>query len=168
MLLTGPAGRHGAAIAAVRYELDVPGLTSDCAALWPLFSPLLGLSGLRAMRDCTRGGLGTVLCEWAESRGVGIVMEENALPVDPGVASVADLLGFDPLYLACEGTAVVAVAPEDAAEALHLLRSHPLGAKAAKIGSITQEHPRFVSLITSIGGRRLVDMPVGELLPRIC
>jgi hydrogenase expression/formation protein HypE len=168
ILLTGPAGRHGATIAAARYELDVPGLTSDCAALWPLLAPLLSLPGLRAMRDCTRGGVGTVLCEWAESRHLGISVEERAFPVDPGVLSVADLLGLDPLYLACEGTAVVAIAPEEAVEALRLLRSHPLGAEAAAIGVVTEEHPNLVSLTTRIGGRRLVDMPVGELLPRIC
>ncbi|WP_029165294.1 hydrogenase expression/formation protein HypE [Aminiphilus circumscriptus] len=168
ILLTGPAGRHGAAIAAARYELDVPGLASDCAALWPLLAPLLSLPGLRAMRDCTRGGVGTVLCEWAESRHLGISVEERAFPVDPGVVSVADLLGLDSLYLACEGTAVVAIAPGETAEALRLLRSHPLGAEAAEIGVITEEHPNLVSLTTRIGGRRLVDMPVGELLPRIC
>ena len=168
LILTGPPGLHGATIAACRYEMDVPGLQSDCALLWPLLEPLNGLSGLRCMRDCTRGGVAAVLCEWAEGTGTGLLVDENSLPADPGVLSVADLLGFDPLALACEGTALIGVAPEEADRALELLRRHPLGARAARVGTVETEHPGWVGLHTPIGGVRLLDMPTGELLPRIC
>ena len=168
LLLTGPPGRHGGVIAACRHGIAVPGLESDCALLWPLLEPLLALKGLRCMRDCTRGGVATVLCEWAEATRLGILAEEEALPRDPGVESVADLLGFDPLTLACEGTALAAVAPEEAQTALELLRRHPLGRDAALVGTVEEDHPGWVGLRTSLGGVRLLDMASGELLPRIC
>ncbi|MCF7935725.1 MAG: hydrogenase expression/formation protein HypE [Synergistales bacterium] len=168
ILLTGAPGRHGATIAATRYNLRAPSLESDCAPLRPVLEPLMDLPGLHCMRDCTRGGVGTVLCEWAEGARAGIEITEREIPADEGVRSVADLLGFDPLYLACEGTAAVAVAPEQAGEALRRLRRHPLGKDSAMIGRVTADHPGYVGLVTAIGGKRVVDMPVGEILPRIC
>lgn len=168
LILTGPPGRHGAAIASERYGLATEGLKSDCAPLWGLLSPLLDLPGLRTMRDCTRGGLGTVLCEWTEAAGLAATIDEADLPVDEGVLSVADLLGFDPLYLACEGTALVALAPEEADQALARLRSHPLGQEAALIGQITDDPLGLVEMTTLAGGSRIIDMPIGEILPRIC
>jgi len=168
LFLTGPPGRHGACIAACRYDLEIPGLESDCAPLWGLLEPLFALPGFRCARDATRGGVGTVLCEWAEGRHLGLLLEEEALPEDPRVASLGDLLGLEPLYLACEGTAVVAVAPEDAEECLKKLHAHPLGKDAARIGYVTEEHPGTVGLRTSLGGVRVLDMPVGDPLPRIC
>ncbi len=168
LMVTGPLGRHGAAIAASRYNLEAPELESDCASLWDPLEPLFDLPGFRCARDATRGGVATVLCEWAEKKELGIILEETAFPMDTRVASLSDLLGLDPLYLACEGTAVVAVAPEDSSEALEGLRSHPLGAKAAIIGEITQEHPGLVGLHTPLGGTRIVDMMVEDPLPRIC
>lgn len=168
LIVTGPLGRHGASIAACRYHLDSQSLESDCAPLWPLLEPLLHLPGLRCMRDCTRGGLGTVLCEWAEGRGIGILVEEDKVPKDLAVSSICDILGLDPFYLACEGTAVIAVAPETEEEALFLLKKHSLGKEAATIGKATKENPGWVGLRTMEGGIRVIDMPVGELLPRIC
>ena len=169
LLVTTSIGRHGAAIASARFNLPVEGLLSDCAPLWPALSPLLPLAGLRCMRDCTRGGLGTVLCEWAEATGLHFSLDENSIPVSFQVQSLCDVLGFDPLYMACEGCAALAVAPSDAEEALQILRRSPLCADAAVIGRVSSAEPKgMVSMKTSIGGERLVDMPWGEILPRIC
>ncbi len=162
-------GRHGATIAATRFDLQVDGLTSDCAPLWPAVEPLLTLPGLRCMRDCTRGGLGTVLCEWAEGTGLHIHLEERAIPISLQVRSLCDVLGFDPLYMACEGCMTVAVAQEDTDRLLAALAQSPVCRDAAVIGTVTEQEPRgMVSMKTFIGGERLVDMPMGELLPRIC
>ncbi|MBO5492132.1 MAG: hydrogenase expression/formation protein HypE [Pyramidobacter sp.] len=168
LILTTSPGRHGTVIAALRYGLDLGGLESDCAPLWPLLEPLLSLPGLHCMRDCTRGGLGTVLCEWAESTGLGMEIEEEALVLHPSVTAICDILGFDPLYLASEGCALIACAPEDADTVLSRLRAHPLGREAALIGHVTAEHGGIVGMKTSLGGTRIVDMPIGEILPRIC
>jgi hydrogenase expression/formation protein HypE len=169
LIVTTSIGRHGAAIAAARFNLSVEGLLSDCAPLWPSLEPLLLLDGLRCMRDCTRGGLGTVLCEWAETTGLHLSIEEMRIPIDFSVRSVCDVLGFDPLYMACEGCAVIATAPSCAQEVIDTLRKSPLCGDAAIIGRITEGEPGgMVSMRTLIGGERLVDMPFGELLPRIC
>ncbi|HCL79357.1 MAG TPA: hydrogenase expression/formation protein HypE [Synergistaceae bacterium] len=162
-------GRHGATIAASRFNLDVVGLESDCAPLWPAVRPLLALDGLRCMRDCTRGGLGTVLCEWAEGSGVHVALDEESIPLSPQVRSLCDVLGFDPLYMACEGCMAVAVDASQTDRLLALLRASPLCGEAAVIGQVTGGEPKgMVSMRTLIGGERLVDMPTGELLPRIC
>ncbi len=166
--VTGPIGRHGATVGAARYDLSVEGLFSDCAALWPLLGPLSSIEGVRAMRDCTRGGLGTALCEWAEGTDKGIEVDEKAIPLDEAVASVCDILGFDPLHLACEGCAVVAYAPGQEEQVMSALRSHPLGAASVTIGTVVDRHPGMVGMKTSSGGMRVVDMPIGEVLPRIC
>lgn len=169
LLVTTSIGRHGAAIASARFNLPVEGLESDCAPLWPALSPLLSLEGLRTMRDCTRGGLGTVLCEWAEASGLHISLDEGSIPVSLQVKSLCDVLGFDPLHMACEGCAAVAVAPEEAEEALALLKKSPLCSDASVIGTVSAGEPKgMVSMRTLIGGERLVDMLYGEVLPRIC
>lgn len=168
ILLTSPPGMHGATIAASRYGLKVEGLSSDCAALWPMIEKLLPLEGLRCMRDCTRGGLGTVLCEWAESADIGIEIDETLIPWDEASVSVCDLLGLDPLHMAGEGCAAIVISQEEAADALELAKKHPLGKRASVIGSVTGEHPGYVGIHTASGGTRLVDKPVGEELPRIC
>lgn len=168
ILVTTSIGRHGAAIGASRFDLQAEGLTSDCAPLWEPLKDLLDLDGLRSMRDCTRGGLGTVMCEWAEGRGLGIEINEEDIPISSEVQSVCDILGFDPLYLACEGCAAIAIAPEEADEALNRLGKHPICREASVIGTVVKAHPALVGLKTSIGGMRIVDMPVGEMLPRIC
>jgi hydrogenase expression/formation protein HypE len=170
LILSTSPGRHGAALAAARFGMSAPGLKSDCALLWPALEPLLQFDGLRCMRDCTRGGLGTVLCEWAESSSppLGLEIQEAKIPVCPEVTSVCDILGFDPLYLASEGCALVAVAQDQAEACLEALRKNPLCAAAAVIGVAVPEHPRMVGMRTRIGGLRFVDMPAGEILPRIC
>jgi hydrogenase expression/formation protein HypE len=168
LIVTTSIGRHGAAVAAARYNLSAGSLVSDCAPLWHLAEDLLDIPGLRCMRDCTRGGLGTVLCEWAESASLGVLFDESRLPLSPEVSSVCDVLGFDPLYLACEGCAVIAVAPENVDRTLDRLRTHDVSRDAACIGSLTSENPGYVGMRTEAGGTRLVDMPVGEILPRIC
>jgi len=168
LILSTSPGRHGAALAAARFNLSAPGLTSDCALLWPALKPLMEFDGLRCMRDCTRGGLGTVLCEWAEASSLGIEISEADIPENPTVGSVCDILGFDPIYLASEGCALVAVAPAQAEACLTALRQSPLCRDAAVIGRAVPEHPRMVGMKTRIGGLRFVDMPAGEILPRIC
>jgi hydrogenase expression/formation protein HypE len=168
LILSTSPGRHGAALAAARFGMNAPGLLSDCALLWPALEPLLKFDGLRCMRDCTRGGLGTVLCEWAERSPLGIEIFEAYIPTQREVNSVCDILGFDPLYLASEGCALVAVAPDQAEACLETLRKSPLCHDAAIIGRTVTEHPRMVGMKTRIGGLRFVDMPAGEILPRIC
>jgi hydrogenase expression/formation protein HypE len=123
---------------------------------------------LRFLRDPTRGGLTTVLAELAESASLGVEIEERAIPVSAAVRSICDLLGYEPLSLANEGKMVFVVAPEKADAVVAALRAHPLGRHAARIGSITAAHPGRVALRTVLGTRRVLDMPVGELLPRIC
>ncbi|MCL2009580.1 MAG: hydrogenase expression/formation protein HypE [Synergistaceae bacterium] len=174
LILSTSPGRHGAALAAARFGLNAPGLMSDCALLWPALEPLMKLDGLRCMRDCTRGGLGTVLCEWAEhtkhpiKSPLGIEIFETEIPVQREVNSVCDILGLDPLYLASEGCALLAVAPEQAETCLEMLRKSPLCRDAAIIGRTVSEHPRMVGMRTRIGGLRFIDMPAGDILPRIC
>jgi hydrogenase expression/formation protein HypE len=168
LILSTSPGRHGAALAAARFGLDAPGLLSDCALLWSALRPLCKFSELRCMRDCTRGGLGTVLCEWAEASSLGIEIVEADIPSHREVDSVCDILGLDRLYLASEGCALAAVAPERAEECLGVLRQSSLCQDAAIIGRVVSTHPAMVGMKTPIGGQRFVDMPTGEILPRIC
>jgi hydrogenase expression/formation protein HypE len=173
LILSTSPGRHGAALAAARFGLEAPGLVSDCALLWPGLKPLLDFPELRCMRDCTRGGLGTVLCEWAEASSLGIEIVETEIPSNREVESICDILGLDPLYLASEGCALVAVAPERSEECLDVLRQGPLCQTplcldASIIGRVVAPHPGMVGMRTRIGGLRYVDMPTGEILPRIC
>ncbi|EFC90159.1 hydrogenase expression/formation protein HypE [Dethiosulfovibrio peptidovorans DSM 11002] len=168
LAVTTSIGRHGATIGSIRFDLNVEGLSSDCAPLWPLVKPLAVLPGVRAMRDCTRGGLGTTLCEWAEGTGLGIEIDESSIPIDEEVSSVCDILGFDPLHLACEGCALIAYSPDDEDRIIEILRAHPSGIQATSIGTVVEGHPSMVGMRTKAGGMRVVDMPVGELLPRIC
>ena len=168
LVLTGPVGLHGATIAALRYGLKSEGLVSDCAPLWELVKKILPFPGLRAIRDCTRGGLATVLCEWAEGSRLGIEVDESSILVPDTVSSVCDLLGFDPFSLACEGCLIIGVAPGETEALLENLASSEEGRFASRIGSIIPAHPGWVSLLTRSGGRRVLDMPAGEILPRIC
>lgn len=168
IIVTTSIGRHGAAVGASRFKLAAEALKSDCAPLWPALKDLVDIEGLRAMRDCTRGGLGTVMCEWAEGNNIGIEIDEDKIPVREEVHAVCDILGFDPLYLACEGCAAIAVSPERETEVLEKLKKHDICAEASHIGTVVNSHKSLVGLRTSIGGIRVVDMPVGEMLPRIC
>lgn len=171
ILATGPVGDHGAAIMAVRHGLEAGGLVSDCAPLAGLMEALWerGVE-VHALHDPTRGGLATVAAEVAQRSGLQMELEETALPVRPAVRAVCEVLGLDPLYLACEGRAVVWVAAEDAGAALEALRSHPLGREAARIGTVRRrpEGGSPVVLVARSGGLRPLDMLSGAGLPRIC
>jgi hydrogenase expression/formation protein HypE len=171
ILVSGTMGDHGIAIMMVREGLVFSSdLESDCAPLNGLIGALLAAcpGAVRCMRDPTRGGLVATLNEWAGSAGLGIVVEENAIPLREQVRGACEILGLDPLYVANEGKVVVAVAPEHAQAALDALRAHPLGREAAIIGQVAADHPGRVVVRTPIGARRILDMLVGEQLPRIC
>ena len=170
VLVNGVLGDHGAAILCARGDmaLDTP-IESDCAPLNGLIGALLAAApGIRFMRDATRGGAATVLNEAAAASGVAIELDEARLPMREEVKAFCEILGLDPLYLANEGR-VLAIAPAPEADAaLAAMRAHPLGAGAAAIGRVVSGEPGRVVLRTLVGGRRLVDMLVGEQLPRIC
>jgi len=170
VLLSGTVGDHGIAVLSQREGLAFETeLVSDSAPLNGLVETLLAAAPhTHCLRDATRGGLAAALNELAWTSNVGIEIEEAAVPVRPAVAAACEMLGFDPLTVANEGKLVAFVPPEEAEAALAALRAHPLGPDATRIGVITEEHPGMVLARTSIGGRRVVDMPLGELLPRIC
>ena len=132
-------------------------------SFWTLQAP-----STRWLRDATRGGVGTVCNELARDCDLTVVLEEDALPVRRAVGAACELLGIDPLYVANEGKMVAVVAPEEARSALDALRAHPLGRDAARIGEIRDDPPGIVVLVTQLGGTRIVDMLVGDPLPRIC
>lgn len=170
ILVSHSVGEHGAHIFIAREEINIRSpLRSDCASIWPLVKLLID-SGipLRAMRDATRGGLSAVLNEWAQKSDICISVNEAAIPVTREVRGVCELLGFEAYHLACEGTFVLAVPEHAAAGALEIMKSHELGRSAAVIGSAGGGVPRKVILNTSIGTRRILEMPAGFLLPRIC
>ncbi|WP_131741142.1 hydrogenase expression/formation protein HypE [Actinomadura roseirufa] len=171
VLVTGPIGEHGVTIMLARGELDLHAdLASDTAPLNSLLADLRDAcpGAIRKMRDATRGGVATVLNEMASGAGLAVVVDEDAVPVRPAVRGACELLGIDPLYVACEGRAVVVLAPDAVDAALAALRSHPLGADAAVIGRVREDPPGLVLLRTSFGGTRVVDLLVGDPLPRIC
>jgi hydrogenase expression/formation protein HypE len=170
VLVSGPIGDHGVTIMLARGELDIEAdVTSDTAPLSGLVADLLRATpGVRALRDATRGGVATILNEIAVSAGVGVVVSEDDIPVRPQVRGAAELLGIDPMYVACEGRLVAVVDGAAADRALAALRAHPLGGQAAVIGRITGDPPGIVQLKTAFGGTRIVDLLVGDPLPRIC
>ena len=171
LLLNGTVGDHGLAVMLQREGLTFGSLLeSDTAPLHGLIAALLDAvpaGAVRCLRDATRGGLATVLDEWAEV-GVGMAIEEAAIPVKEAARAACEFLGLDPLYAANEGKVVVAVAEESAEAALAALRAHPLGREAACIGRVTAEHAGRVVLHTPYGARRVVQMLTGAQLPRIC
>lgn len=169
VLISGTAGDHGAAVMLARDGLMEGEIRSDCAALNGLAFALLGSGAqVRVLRDPTRGGVATTLCEFAESAKLGIELDEAAIPVRRDVSAACALLGLDPLYCANEGKMLAVVAPEDAQAALAALRSRPEGENAAIIGRVTVERPGRVALRTAAGGARLLQKLAGAQLPRIC
>jgi hydrogenase expression/formation protein HypE len=173
ILLSGPIGLHGITVLAAREDLGFdadPELRSDTRALHRLVQAMLEAGGpdVHALRDPTRGGLASALNELAQSSGVGILVEESAVPIPGVVAAACDLLGLDPLHVANEGCAVAFVAPRSADAVLAAMRSLPEGAQAVRIGTAVAENPGRVALRTLVGAYRIVDMLVGEQLPRIC
>jgi hydrogenase expression/formation protein HypE len=170
IIVSGPIGDHGVTIMLARGELDIEAdVVSDTAPLNSLVEGLLSATtGVRALRDATRGGVATILNEIAKAADVGIVVSEDAIPVREPVRGAAELLGIDPMYVACEGRMVVVVDGERAEVALGALRAHPAGRQAAIIGHVTEQPKGIVQLKTSFGGTRIVDLLVGDPLPRIC
>ncbi len=170
IIVSGNIGDHGIAVLSQREVLkfQVP-VQSDCAPLNTLVAEMLKIStDIHCLRDPTRGGLATTLNDFAEQSNVGISLEEAKIPVDKAVLAACELLGFDPLYIANEGKVVAVVAPADADRVLYGTKKNKYGARAAIIGEVVAEHPRQVVMKTDLGASRIVDMPVGELLPRIC
>jgi len=170
ILVTGTIGDHGMAILAARHGLNLEGeLRSDVAPINGLIRSALAAAGdgIAAMKDPTRGGLSSALHEMAGKSGVGILLEELAVPVSQAVRAASELVGIDPLFIANEGKAVLGVRPEAAERTLAALRSHPLGREAHVVGACIAERPGNVILDTGLG-RRLLAEPEGELLPRIC
>ena len=170
VIVTGTVGDHGMAIMAARHALSLEGdLRSDVAPINGLVRTALDAGGdaVSAMKDPTRGGLSSALHEMAQKARVGILLDERAVPVSPDVRGASDLLGIDPLVMACEGKAVIGVRPGAADAVLAALRAHPLGRNAARIGRCLEQHAGTVILDTGFG-RRILAEPEGEPLPRIC
>jgi hydrogenase expression/formation protein HypE len=170
VLVSGTMGDHGMAIMSVREGLAFESpIVSDSAPLNGMVDAMLAVTpDIHCLRDATRGGLAAVLNELATASQVGIEFTERSVPVQPAVQAACEMLGLDPLYVANEGK-LVAIVPEAEAEAvLTAMRATPYGANAARIGTVTADHPGLVVARTGIGGSRVVDLPAGELLPRIC
>ena len=170
IIINGNIGDHGIAVLSQRegleFKLPVP---SDCAPLNGLVSEMLAASKkIRCLRDPTRGGLATTLNDFAEQSSVGIIIEEERIPVHRAVMAACELFGFDPLYIANEGKLAAVVAAEDAEVILAEMKRNKYGKDAVIIGEVVAGHPGQVVMKTTLGASRIVDMPVGELLPRIC
>lgn len=170
IILSGNIGDHGIAVLSQREGLkfNTP-IPSDCAPLNGLVAGMLKVSRkIRCMRDPTRGGLATTLNDFAEQSNVGITIEERKIPIAKAVLAACELLGLDPLYVANEGKLVAVVPTKDAEVILAVIKKNKYGKNATIIGEVTAEHPRRVVMKTALGASRIIDMPVGELLPRIC
>ncbi|MGE0758009.1 MAG: hydrogenase expression/formation protein HypE [Pirellulaceae bacterium] len=170
VLLSGTLGDHGMAVMSVREGLEFETeLLSDAAPLHDLTQRILATcSGVRCMRDPTRGGLASALNELAAASRVGVRIDERSLPVRTEVRAACELLGLDPLYVANEGKLIAVVPEADADRLLDAVRAHPMGVRAAIIGQVVADHPGVVVLRTRIGGERIVSLLAGEQLPRIC
>ena len=171
IIVSGTIGDHGMAIMSVREGLEFESqIRSDCAALNGMIAEVLDAVGgaVHVMRDPTRGGLASTLNEIAHSSDVGVAIDEASLPVRPEVQSACELLGLDPVYVANEGKVVFFVAPEAAGRVLEILRAHPLGKDAARIGHVTAEHKHMLVARTGMGANRVIPTMIGEQLPRIC
>jgi hydrogenase expression/formation protein HypE len=171
ILLSGHIGDHGATVLLARGQVDLEAaLRSDTRAIWPLVDRVLEAAGpgVRWMRDPTRGGVATTLNELARDTGLGVALNEERVPVRDEVRGVCELLGLDPLHIANEGQFVAVVAPDYADIALHALRSASGGEAAAIVGEVRESPAARVIAMTAHGGIRLIDMLVGDPLPRIC
>ena len=168
LLVSGPVGDHGTAVMLAREQFGMRGdLQSDAASVLPLTRAVRGLPGLRFMRDPTRGGLASVMQEIHQATGFGLRLWQTAIPVRDPVTAVCDMLGYDPLYLACEGRVIAVMAKDQAEDALARWRDLPQGTEAALIGEITQTGQRVI-LETDLGGERVLEELEDDPLPRIC
>jgi hydrogenase expression/formation protein HypE len=170
IIVSGTVGDHGMAIMSVREGLEFETrIVSDTSPLHELVETMLAASlDIHCLRDATRGGVAAALNELAKSSQLGITFEEAKIPLRPAVKAACEMLGMDPLYVANEGKLVAIVKGQVAEEVLAAMHSHPLGRDAVLIGQVVADHPGMVLAKTGIGGSRVVDLPVGELLPRIC
>lgn len=170
VLISGLIGEHGMSIMLARGGLSFDAaIGSDSAPLHELVALVLEATpGTRWLRDPTRGGVASALNELVKACDLGIELDEESLPVSPATAGACELLGLDPLYVANEGKAIAVVAPDSATAALKAMRDHPLGRQAAVIGEVIEDPPGLVVLRTPFGGTRIVDLLVGDPLPRIC
>jgi hydrogenase expression/formation protein HypE len=171
ILVSGPLGDHALAVLAAREELPLQGdFRSDCAPLNGLAAAILQAGGeaVHTLRDLTRGGLAAALNEIARQSEAHLEIAEAAVPLRPSVQAACELLGYDPLTLANEGKLVVLVAPQRAADVLAAMQSHPLGGEAVVVGTVCGHREARVTARTPLGPTRIVDLPSGELLPRIC
>jgi len=170
IIVNGTIGDHGTAILCARNSIEYSNsVISDCASLNGIISEVLAVSeNVKFMRDATRGGLATVLCELSEKHNKGIELVEDLIPVQENVRGLCEVFGFDPLYMANEGKVVMIVAENDAENIIRVMRKNTLGKNAAIIGKITDRNKGMVTVTTGIGGTRIVDMLAGEQLPRIC
>ncbi len=170
VLLSGDVGRHGIAIMACREELDLEtSVSSDSAALHNVVQKMLSVpDSVHCLRDITRGGLASVLNELAAASEIGVVVDEENIPIHPEVRAVCELLGLDPFYVACEGRLVALVAPERVDELLAVMAEDPAARASCVIGRATTEHPGRVVMRSRVGGHRILDKLSGDQLPRIC
>jgi len=170
VIINGDIGDHGMIIMSKRNNLNISSdLKSDCANLYPLIKEILSVTDkVKFMRDATRGGLATVLCEVAENTGFTVELEQDSIPIKDSVNGICEIFGFDPIYVANEGKVVIIVDSDDADKVLNVMKNHHLGKKSAIIGKITNDYKNKVVVNTEIGGKRIVDMLSGEQLPRIC
>ncbi len=170
IIINGSIGDHGMAVMAARNELNIQThIESDCAPLNKMIAGALSAStGIKFMRDATRGGLGTVIAELVKSNQFGIEINEDCLLVKENVRGLCELLGFDPIYVANEGKVVMVVEQEEADKVLKAIKESPYGKEASIIGEISSEHCGMAWLNTSVGGKRVIDMLSGQQLPRIC
>ncbi|MFE7201937.1 hydrogenase expression/formation protein HypE [Pseudonocardia alni] len=170
LIMSGTMGDHGMAVMLARGDLAIEAdIESDTAAVGGMVELLLDAApATRWLRDPTRGGVGTVCNELAQATGLGVVLDESRLPVSPTVNGACEMLGIDPLYVANEGKFLAVVAPDEVQDGLAALQAHSLGAEAVEIGEITEQPASNVVLRTAFGGTRIVDMLVGDPLPRIC
>ncbi len=168
VIVSGTLGDHGTAVAIARDEFDIEAsVVSDCAPLGGLLIPLFDIDGLKWMRDPTRGGAATVLAEVADNTGLGIEVYEEKVPMRDDVKFISDMLGYDPLYLANEGKAIIITSESSVDDVMSRLKENPLGKDAAVIGRITSGH-KGLRLKTLIGGERVLDLLEDDMLPRIC
>ena len=169
LILSGTAGDHGTAVMLARNGMMQGNITSDCAALNGLCAAILDTgAAVRVLRDPTRGGVATTLNEFVEGSSLGIELDENLIPIAPGVQAACDMLGLDPLYCANEGKLLCAVAPEDAQTVLDAMHGTEEGRNAAIIGTVTEKYPGKVVMHTAFGGSRILQKLAGAQLPRIC
>ena len=170
ILVSGTLGDHGVTVLSSRENLEFETtIQSDSAALHDMVADLLATGAdIHCLRDPTRGGLATTLNELARQSGVGMVLDEEQVPVRDGVEAACELLGLDPLYVANEGKLICICAADDAPAVLAAMKAHPLGEDAAIIGEVVDDPHGFVQMRTSFGGNRILDWMTGEQLPRIC